>query len=282
MKKKQQRKRCLKCIKKCGDYLYDENILKEYLKKAEKIKNENERNEFLISKNICPICKKISLVVKDNEKYCSICGQVFDNMIFSYDMPYDEDLKPKNITSEVSKILSYKTPKLKNMSSRYVFYTDEKRVYQALTYINEIISLLDLRNDNYKILNMSLEEFKHFYKKYKKSKNVEVMFLSILAIRKVLFDYLNYLATNKQILEMIEDYHNYKERKDKKTNKKSNFKLKKNLNRIIQIEIELDGEKYRNKDYLVKEALLYFKYPLIEKNIENMEKILSFVLLNKI
>jgi hypothetical protein len=172
-------------VKKKNEEKYVEKIIKE----ANKISKGNKElyDEYLISHNVCPVCKKISIVHDENDTYCSICGTVYDDVVYyqSHGSEFDENRNRKEIYTPPSTLRNKATPfynievrtsKL-NTATKYKFYKLRKINFlvgasfaknsQIVKRIEELINVAIASKDE-NLKNLIIESVLMMYSKIQK------------------------------------------------------------------------------------------------------------------
>jgi ribosomal protein S27E len=243
------------------------------LNKAKKIKNEEDRKEFLLLHRICPICLT-QTIVKDNlssEIYCSKCGMIFDNTEFYYSHGTTKEngdreeiyTPPTNSKSKASVSASFYVDKKVSPANRELFkrlqrqslYESAKYAESPYTYkaIKQIVSSLSqsVPIGNKDVL---IETAMQIYKKEisKNSENkkgkMKPQILVYLAMKKLRLyvDYKKYIATT------------FKTTSGLKNKTITNYKntISRNITRAISSYAKEEKTAYRKYeiDHLLKKA----------------------------
>jgi hypothetical protein len=260
-------------------------LLLKYIKEAKKIKNKEDRNYFLISKNICPIDLKFSLETDKNtfEKYCNICGQIFEQDIEQQQTreKSDDEIISKNISSEISKLYSTRQNKLKTTTKSYMLFTTNKKTLEAYIYMKEILNMMYADEVIIKNKKYILEDALIYFNRYKKHYENKILLVAILALKNALEDNL-YFISNKKLIKYISNYHRYKIYEHKLTKKPKVFKEKNYLAKLVEIEMEINKDKYNSAKYNAQNAIHYFKIPYTNKNLSELEELYKFIRKEKI
>lgn len=164
--------------------------IQKIINKGNKIKNEQQREEYFLSYSICPICLTQTIKRKEGEVYCNKCGTVFD-IEFEYTHGYTKEdgdrveiYTPPTNSSEKS--LSYAGFNLdKNIPfekrelfkrlhkvSKYVSakYSENPHLYKTLKRIISMLNLSQAVGDKKILLETAMKEYRNQLEKAKNNK----------------------------------------------------------------------------------------------------------------
>ena len=92
----------------------ENKYIENEIKKSIKISNGSKeaQDEYLVSRNICPVCKRISIIRTSVESYCDVCGHIYNDVIFynSHGTEFDDGNNRREIYTPPSTRKNASTP----------------------------------------------------------------------------------------------------------------------------------------------------------------------------
>ncbi len=167
----------------------EKKYVETVIKKAEDISKGSKEiyEDYLISHNICPICKRMSIIHTEGEAYCEICGMVYNDVVFyeSHGTEFDDGRNRKEIYTPPSNLKNSATPYYNmdlrgtrmSSSAKYKFYKLRKMNYlinasfsknsQIVKKI-EVLSNAIVSSKDMSVRNLLIESVLMFYSKLQK------------------------------------------------------------------------------------------------------------------
>lgn len=254
----------------------EKNIVEEVIKQAEKNSKGLEEiyDEYLMSHNVCPKCKRFSISRNGNETYCQICGIVYDDVVFneSHGIEFDDGNNRKEIYNPPSTLKNSATPfydmdlrgaKMSN-SAKYRFYKLRKINYfvnASFSKNSQIVKKLDvisgavLSSRDPTIKNLLIETVLMFYSKLQKR---------FRGWKKINVDSVLYLVSQQIGLKIdLKKLYEYES-----VEKISLNKFKRNIKRGVERVFSVldDREKNELKEFMLKQIIVESKIKGINDN----------------
>ncbi len=277
----------LKNILDNGDNVVEKESNKEkkyvnsVIKKAEKNSNGSQEayEDYLISHNICPKCKRVSLVNSGGEIYCKICGTVYNDVVYyeSHGTEFDDARNRKEIYTPPSNLRNSATPYYNmdlrgtkmSSSAKYKFYKLRKMNYlvnasfsknsqivkKIRTLSNSVIQAKDAETRN-----LLIESVLMFYSKLQKR---------FRGWKKINVDAVLYIVSQQLGLKLdLKKLYEYEG-----DNKISLNKFKRNIKRGVEkiFSILTEEEKKELKRFMLKQIIKETRIrDISEKDVEKM------------
>lgn len=245
-------------------------IIENIIKESKKIKNKEDRDDFLLKHRICPFCltQTVTKDISTGEVYCTKCGFVFEEIDFYYshgttmesgnrEEIYIEptDTKAKSTASSgfyVDKNVSSNKRALYKRLQKEALYASEKYansyIYKSIAHVVSLMSKNALIKQN---KNAIIDTAMQIYKKQIKNKKrkIKPQILISLALKKI-----GLIVPNERyITDSYQTLYNKRNR--------TILNYKNSLSRYMSKEINKYSEKEKEtiRKYELQEILLSLK-----------------------
>lgn len=264
----------------------EKEYIKEIIELAKKISagNKEAYDDFLVSRNVCPKCERVSIVHTDSEIYCERCGTIYSDVVYyeSHGTEFDDAKNRKEIYTPPSTRKNSATP-FYNMdmrgtkmggSTKYRFYKLRKMNYlvnasfsknsQIVKRIEFLSNVIIPSNDS-GVKNLLIESVLMFYSKLQKR---------FRGWKKINLDSVLYLVSQQLGLKIdMKKLYEYES-----SEKVSLNKFKRNVKRGVEriFSVLTDKEKEELKEFMLKQIIKESKAKgLSEKDIAVLMDIIN-------
>lgn len=253
----------------------ERKYVKSVIKAAEKISggDKDTYEEYLVSRNICPVCKRVSIVRQD-ESYCEICGRIYNEVIYygSHGTEFDDNHNRKEIYTPPSTLKNSATPYYNmdlrgakmNSATKYKYYKLRKMNYlvnASFAKNSQIVKKIEtlsgaiLPSRDPGVRNLLIESVLMFYAKLQKR---------FRGWKKINVDAVLYLVSQQLgfriDLKKLYEYESIE--------KVSLNKFKRNIKRGVEriFSVLTDEEKKELKEFMLKQIIMESKTKTIGNN----------------
>ncbi|MEM3860044.1 MAG: hypothetical protein QW478_11695 [Candidatus Micrarchaeaceae archaeon] len=164
--------------------------IKKIISKGNKIKNEQQREQYFLSYSICPICLTQTIKREEGEVYCKNCGTVFDTEI-EYTHGYTKEdgdrveiyTPPTNSSEKSSSYAGFNLDKNIPFEKRELFkrlhrvakyvsakYSENPHLYKTLKRIISLLNLSQAVGNKKILLETAMREYRNQQEKTKNNK----------------------------------------------------------------------------------------------------------------
>jgi ribosomal protein L37AE/L43A len=245
------------------------NEIEKLIKASKKLKNKEERDEFLIAHAVCPYCLTQTIVrTNSSEKYCSKCGTIIEELEFYYSHGTTKEngdreeiyTPPTNSRSRATVSASFYVDRKVSHANRELFkrlqrqslyesakYAESPYTYKSIKQIvSSLIQTFPIGNRDV-LIETAMQIYKKEIKKNPANKKgkIKPQILVYLALKKlkISVDYKKYINTT------------FKATSGLKNKTITNYKnsISKNITRTISSYAKEEKEDYRK--YEIEQAL---------------------------